>query len=119
MNRVGDLGFLLGIMLIFLTFGSVTYKDVFDIASSPSAGLSGSAVITSIGLLLFIGAMGKSAQIPLYTWLPDAMAGPTPVSALIHAATMVTAGIYMVARSNILYTLSPVTLEIMGGIAIA
>ncbi|HEY6163091.1 MAG TPA: NADH-quinone oxidoreductase subunit L [Bacteroidia bacterium] len=118
MNRIGDLGFLLGIMLIFITFGSITYKDVFDIASSPSAGLSGSAVITSIGLLLFIGAMGKSAQIPLYTWLPDAMAGPTPVSALIHAATMVTAGIYMVARSNILYTLSPVAMDFVAIIGV-
>lgn len=109
MNRIGDLGFLLGILLIFVTFGSITYKGVFDAAS----GFAGNAVITSIALLLFIGAMGKSAQIPLYTWLPDAMAGPTPVSALIHAATMVTAGIYMVARSNILYTLSPIAMEVV------
>lgn len=111
MNRIGDLGFLLGILLIFVQFGSVTYSEVFAVAASPGAALSGNETVTAIALLLFIGAMGKSAQIPLYTWLPDAMAGPTPVSALIHAATMVTAGIYMVARSNILYTLSPVAME--------
>ena len=101
MNRIGDLGFLLGIILIFFTYGSITYGDVFSQAHTGS-----STVITAIALLLFVGAMGKSAQIPLYTWLPDAMAGPTPVSALIHAATMVTAGIYMVVRSNIFYTSS-------------
>jgi NADH-quinone oxidoreductase subunit L len=104
MNRIGDLGFLLGIILIFLTFGSISYADVFQMASGHP---SGEPVMNAIALLLFIGAMGKSAQLPLYTWLPDAMAGPTPVSALIHAATMVTAGIYMVARSNIIYTLAP------------
>ena len=93
MNRIGDLGFLLGIFLIYATFGSVNYHEVFlSAAKIPS----GSTAITAITLLLFVGAMGKSAQIPLYTWLPDAMAGPTPVSALIHAATMVTAGIYMI-----------------------
>ena len=104
MNRIGDLGLLLGIFLIFKTFGSVNYSDVFSRIESvnPDAG-----IITAICLLLFIGAIGKSAQIPLYTWLPDAMAGPTPVSALIHAATMVTAGIYLVARCNPLYNLSP------------
>ncbi len=111
MNRIGDLGFLLGIILIFLTFdGNIGYAEVFDKAKYMS---SGDGTITAITLLLFIGAMGKSAQIPLYTWLPDAMAGPTPVSALIHAATMVTAGIYMVARSNILYALSPVAMEVV------
>lgn len=103
MNRIGDLGFLLGIILIFLTFGSISYADVFPMASGHS---SNEWTMVAIALLLFIGAIGKSAQIPLYTWLPDAMAGPTPVSALIHAATMVTAGIYMVARSNIIYTLA-------------
>ncbi len=108
MNRIGDLGFLLGIILIFVTFGSIGYHDVFEQAKNMATG---NPVLTSITLLLFIGAMGKSAQLPLYTWLPDAMAGPTPVSALIHAATMVTAGIYMVARSNILYTLSPIAME--------
>ncbi len=112
MNRVGDLGFVLGIILIFLTFGSISYGDVFGMAKGFS---SGQPVMIAITLLLFIGAMGKSAQIPLYTWLPDAMAGPTPVSALIHAATMVTAGIYMIARSNILYTLAPVSMDVVAG----
>jgi NADH-quinone oxidoreductase subunit L len=110
MNRVGDLGFLLGIILIYVTFGSISYHDVFLSASAMS---SGNSTLTAITLLLFIGAMGKSAQLPLYTWLPDAMAGPTPVSALIHAATMVTAGIYMIARSNILYTLAPFSMEVV------
>lgn len=116
MNRIGDLGFLLGIFLIFTTFGSVEYTDVFSAATGLAIG---DKTVLAIALLLFVGAMGKSAQIPLFTWLPDAMAGPTPVSALIHAATMVTAGIYMVVRSNVLYTLAPQALEIMGGIAIA
>ncbi|WP_221394869.1 NADH-quinone oxidoreductase subunit L [Dyadobacter sp. NIV53] len=111
MNRVGDLGFLLGIFTIITTFGSVEYLEVFQQASTFQVG---DPVIITITLFLFIGAMGKSAQIPLYTWLPDAMAGPTPVSALIHAATMVTAGIYMVIRSNVLYSLAPSTLEIVG-----
>ncbi len=106
MNRIGDLGFLLGIILIFVTYGSISYGDVFT-----KAGLNGNGVVTTIALLLFIGAMGKSAQIPLYTWLPDAMAGPTPVSALIHAATMVTAGIYMIVRSNVFYSISEVASE--------
>jgi NADH-quinone oxidoreductase subunit L len=104
MNRIGDLAFLIGIFWILFQFGSVNYADVFSRAQGTST-----PVLTGITLLLFIGATGKSAQIPLYTWLPDAMAGPTPVSALIHAATMVTAGIYMIARSNILYTLAPAT----------
>jgi NADH-quinone oxidoreductase subunit L len=107
-NRIGDLGFLLGIILIFVTFGSISFNEVFD-----KAGTVGTPVITSIALLLFIGAMGKSAQIPLHTWLPDAMAGPTPVSALIHAATMVTAGIYMIVRSNIFYSISEVASEVV------
>lgn len=104
MNRIGDLGFLLGLFLMFNTFGSLDFKDVFT-----QAGLmqTGTPAIIAITLLLFIGATGKSAQIPLFTWLPDAMAGPTPVSALIHAATMVTAGVYMIARSNVLYALAP------------
>jgi NADH-quinone oxidoreductase subunit L len=111
MNRIGDLGFLLGIFLIFFTFGSVSYVEVFDQASR----LTGvdQPVLVAITLLLFVGAVGKSAQVPLFTWLPDAMAGPTPVSALIHAATMVTAGIYMVLRSNVLYTLAPTTLDVI------
>ena len=101
MNRIGDLGFLLGIFWLISKLGTANYNDVFA-----NVGQLTSTDITGITVLLFIGAMGKSAQIPLYTWLPDAMAGPTPVSALIHAATMVTAGIYMVARSNALYSLS-------------
>ena len=110
MNRIGDLGFLLGIILLFITFGSSDYHTIFTKANG---FMSGDPMITTITLLLFVGAIGKSAQIPLYTWLPDAMAGPTPVSALIHAATMVTAGIYMVARSGILYALSPVTMYVV------
>lgn len=110
MNRIGDLGLLLGIFLIYNTFGSIAYADVFAAAKNLSAG---DPTITMICILLFIGAMGKSAQIPLYTWLPDAMAGPTPVSALIHAATMVTAGIYLVARCNGLYSLSPDALHLV------
>ncbi len=106
MNRIGDLGFLLGIILIFVTYGSISFNEIFANAGTASVG-----VVTSIALLLFIGAMGKSAQIPLYTWLPDAMAGPTPVSALIHAATMVTAGIYMIVRSNVFYSISEVASE--------
>jgi NADH-quinone oxidoreductase subunit L len=112
-NRIGDLGFLLGIFLIYLTFNSVQYAEVFQKASLGQFGTYGVGICTAITLLLFVGAMGKSAQLPLYTWLPDAMAGPTPVSALIHAATMVTAGIYMVLRANVLFTLSPDTLQVV------
>jgi NADH-quinone oxidoreductase subunit L len=110
MNRIGDLGFLLAVFFIYSTFGSVEFANVF-----PQAALlpSGSTILVVITLLLFVGATGKSAQLPLFTWLPDAMAGPTPVSALIHAATMVTAGIYMIARSNILFTLAPLTMNIV------
>jgi NADH-quinone oxidoreductase subunit L len=114
MNRIGDLGFLLGIILIFVTFGSISFNEVFQ-----KAGTVSTPVITAIALLLFIGAMGKSAQIPLYTWLPDAMAGPTPVSALIHAATMVTAGIYMVVRSNVFYSISEVASETVAIVGVA
>jgi len=106
MNRIGDLGLLLGMFLIIQTFGSLKYQEVFA-----QLGTVDTATVTTICLLLFIGAMGKSAQIPLYTWLPDAMAGPTPVSALIHAATMVTAGIYLVARCNGMYSLAPEALH--------
>ncbi len=110
MNRIGDLGLLLGIFLIFKTFGTIGFSEMFTRLSEvrPETG-----VITLICILLFIGAMGKSAQIPLYTWLPDAMAGPTPVSALIHAATMVTAGVYLVARCNPLYSLSPDAMHVV------
>ena len=99
MNRIGDLGFLLAVFWLITKLGTADYHNVFDHVSKLSK-----TDIVGITLLLFVGATGKSAQIPLYTWLPDAMAGPTPVSALIHAATMVTAGIYMIARSNILYS---------------
>lgn len=116
MNRIGDLGFLIGVFLIITTFGSVSFAEIFPQAQGM---VSGDATLTLITILLFIGATGKSAQLPLFTWLPDAMAGPTPVSALIHAATMVTAGIYMIARSNILFTLSPITMSIISVIGLA
>ncbi|MFN0214373.1 MAG: NADH-quinone oxidoreductase subunit L [Saprospiraceae bacterium] len=103
MNRIGDLGLLIGMFMIFQIFGSLNFTEIFN--TLPTIRLE-AGVMTLICLLLFIGAMGKSAQIPLYTWLPDAMAGPTPVSALIHAATMVTAGVYLVARCHPLYNLS-------------
>lgn len=117
-NRIGDFGFILGIFLIFFLFGSVNYQDVFAKALDPSfmTGVSGVA-ITTVALLLFIGAVGKSAQFPLYVWLPDAMAGPTPVSALIHAATMVTAGAYMMSRCNVFYSQSPTAQMIVVSIA--
>jgi NADH-quinone oxidoreductase subunit L len=105
-NRIGDFGFILGIFLIFNTFGTATYSKVFALAATGGAAQYG-GIATAICLLLFVGACGKSAQVPLYVWLPDAMAGPTPVSALIHAATMVTAGVYMVVRSNVLFRLAP------------
>src|SRR5690606_26436492 len=97
MNRIGDLGFLIAVFLIFATFGTFEFTGIFPQATKMAMGDTTLLLIT---LLLFVAATGKSAQIPLFTWLPDAMAGPTPVSALIHAATMVTAGIYMIARSN-------------------
>lgn len=115
MNRIGDLGLILGVIMIFINFGSISYLEVFPKAATYPMG---SDVLTIITLLLFVGAIGKSAQLPLYTWLPDAMAGPTPVSALIHAATMVTAGIYMIARNNVLYTLSPATLDVVAIIGV-
>ena len=114
MNRVGDLAFLIAIFWLIARTGSVNFVDLPAALSSLS-----SSDITWITMLLFVGATGKSAQIPLYTWLPDAMAGPTPVSALIHAATMVTAGIYMIARSNLLYTAAPLTLNVIAVIGIA
>ncbi len=114
MNRIGDLGFLLAIFWILNKLGTATYSEVFAQANSLST-----SDVTAITLLLFVGAVGKSAQIPLYTWLPDAMAGPTPVSALIHAATMVTAGIYMIARSNVLYSLSHVSQDVVAVVGLA
>lgn len=115
MNRIGDLGFLIAVFLIFTTFGTLEFAGVFPQAANMA---SGDSILLLITLLLFVAATGKSAQLPLFTWLPDAMAGPTPVSALIHAATMVTAGIYMIARSNILFTLSPITLQVITVVAI-
>jgi NADH-quinone oxidoreductase subunit L len=104
-NRVGDLGFMLGMFLIFTTFGTLDFAALKTAVATSGAAVP-AATITAICLLLFVGCMGKSAQIPLYVWLPDAMAGPTPVSALIHAATMVTSGIYMISRLNFLYSMS-------------
>ncbi|MFB3817686.1 MAG: NADH-quinone oxidoreductase subunit L [Candidatus Methylomirabilales bacterium] len=117
-NRVGDAGFLLGLFLIWQTFGSLTYSEVFSQVGTLQAQLQrpsflGLTLVTWITLMLFVGATGKSAQLPLYVWLPDAMEGPTPVSALIHAATMVTAGVYMVARSNALFSLAPASMTVV------
>jgi len=116
-NRIGDYGFLLAIFLIFVSFGTIDFKAVF--AAAPGKFAVGSGLLTLITLLLFMGATGKSAQIPLYTWLPDAMEGPTPVSALIHAATMVTAGVYMVARCSVLFLMAPTSLFVVGLIGVA
>ena len=116
-NRIGDLGFLLAIFATFTAFGSVEFNEIFQTAASHPQQYAGPATI--IALLLFVGAIGKSAQIPLYVWLPDAMAGPTPVSALIHAATMVTAGVYIVARCNVFFRLSPtamIVVAVIGGV---
>jgi NADH-quinone oxidoreductase subunit L len=106
-NRIGDAGFLVGVFLIFVTFGTLDFRAVAEAAAHMPVEYAWGGTLTLIGLLLFVGATGKSAQIPLYVWLPDAMEGPTPVSALIHAATMVTAGVYMVARSAALYAHAP------------
>lgn len=121
-NRIGDFGFALGIMFIFTVFGTLDYLDVFASAPQVLEGMTVSplgismGVTTAITLLLFLGATGKSAQLPLYVWLPDAMEGPTPVSALIHAATMVTAGVYMVARTHVLFELAPFTQSLVAWI---
>ncbi|MCG8409376.1 MAG: NADH-quinone oxidoreductase subunit L [Phycisphaerales bacterium] len=121
-NRIGDFGFGLGIFLIYLTFGTLDYAAVFSMVEA-GADATGEVLstgrITTIALLLFCGAMGKSAQLPLHVWLPDAMEGPTPVSALIHAATMVTAGVYMVARCCVIFAASPVAMWIVGSIGAA
>jgi NADH-quinone oxidoreductase subunit L len=116
MNRIGDLGFLLAIFWLIVKLGTVSYGSVL---TTESLAKLSSTDITAITLLLFVGAMGKSAQIPLYTWLPDAMAGPTPVSALIHAATMVTAGIYMITRTNLFYTHSEIAQTVVAIIGIS
>jgi len=110
-NRVGDFGVLSAVMLIFLSFGSIEFATVNAEASTRLT--EGGTLVTAITLLLFLGATGKSAQIPLFVWLPDAMEGPTPVSALIHAATMVTAGLYMVARLSHLFVLAPFTMNVI------
>ncbi len=115
-NRIGDFGFLVAMFLLFVTFGTLDFVPVFG--DSPQALAYGGGLVTAITLFLFLGAAGKSAQIPLYVWLPDAMAGPTPVSALIHAATMVTAGVYMVARSSVLFALSPAGSATVAGIGV-
>ena len=110
-NRIGDFGFIIGIVLAFLHFDTLRYREIFEVIGDKDP-----AMTTAIAFLLFIGAMGKSAQFPLHVWLPDAMEGPTPVSALIHAATMVTAGVYIVARMNPLYTVSPEALIFVAAI---
>jgi NADH-quinone oxidoreductase subunit L len=120
-TRIGDLAFMVGILLAFWTFGSLTYSDMFKYAAEKMQPetMAHAGVLTAIAVLLFIGAIGKSAQLPLYVWLPDAMEGPTPVSALIHAATMVTAGVYMVARMSPIYSRAPIAMllvAVVGGV---
>jgi NADH-quinone oxidoreductase subunit L len=112
-NRIGDWGFLLGIFLVFFTFGTVDFRAVADAAAVMPVESGHFGVLSLICVLLFVGATGKSAQIPLYVWLPDAMEGPTPVSALIHAATMVTAGVYMVCRNAVLFEHAPLVMQIV------
>ncbi len=112
-NRIGDFGFLIALFLIIQHFGSLNFTQVFDQVRPLSAETGGAGVLTAIGILLMVGACGKSAQIPLYVWLPDAMEGPTPVSALIHAATMVTAGVYMVSRSHLIFERAPSALMVV------
>jgi NADH-quinone oxidoreductase subunit L len=119
-NRVGDFGFILGMLIIFATFGTLDIQAVMTAAAANfQPETAGAGVITAATLLLFLGATGKSAQIPLYVWLPDAMEGPTPVSALIHAATMVTAGVYMIGRCAVLFSLAPTTLAVVAAIGTA
>jgi NADH-quinone oxidoreductase subunit L len=113
-NRIGDFGFMVAMFLIWHQLGTLTFTGMVERA--PAVFVPGSAVVTAITLFLFLGCTGKSAQIPLYTWLPDAMAGPTPVSALIHAATMVTAGVYLVARTNVLFAMAPLSSTVVAGI---
>jgi NADH-quinone oxidoreductase subunit L len=112
-NRIGDFGFLIALFLMVQHFGTVTFTEVFQQVSLRPVETAGAGLLTTIGILLMTGACGKSAQLPLYVWLPDAMEGPTPVSALIHAATMVTAGVYMVARSNPIFFRSPSALTVV------
>jgi NADH-quinone oxidoreductase subunit L len=112
-NRIGDFGFLIALFLIIQHFGSLDFTRVFNAVRPLSPEVGGIGLLTSVGLLLMVGAAGKSAQIPLYVWLPDAMEGPTPVSALIHAATMVTAGVYMVARSSVIFERAPMAMTVV------
>ncbi|HXH30432.1 MAG TPA: NADH-quinone oxidoreductase subunit L [Bacteriovoracaceae bacterium] len=112
-NRIGDLGFLIGMFMLFRELGTLTLPEINTLLADPNVVARIAPSITMICLSLFVGATGKSAQMPLFVWLPDAMSGPTPVSALIHAATMVTAGVYMIARLNILFELSPVALSVI------
>src|SRR5450432_2853750 len=112
-NRIGDFGFLIGLFLIIQHFGSLDFTHVFAAVRLLAPETAGTGLLTAIGLLLMVGAAGKSAQIPLYVWLPDAMEGPTPVSALIHAATMVTAGVYMVSRSHVIFERAPMALTVV------
>src|SRR6266536_1609076 len=118
-NRVGDWGFILGIFLVYYTFGTLNFREVQNAAGAMPLETMHFGVLSFICLFLFVGATGKSAQIPLYVWLPDAMEGPTPVSALIHAATMVTAGVYMVGRNAVLFSHAPQTLAIVAGVGAA
>src|SRR6202049_682348 len=112
-NRIGDFGFLIALFLMIKHFGSLDFTHVFAAVRSLPTETAVVGLVTAIGLLLMVGAAGKSAQIPLYVWLPDAMEGPTPVSALIHAATMVTAGVYMVVRMNAVYQLAPFAMDVV------
>jgi len=117
-NRVGDWGFVLGVFLVYYTFGTLDFRAVQNAAGAMPVETMGFGVLSTICLLLFVGATGKSAQIPLYVWLPDAMEGPTPVSALIHAATMVTAGVYMLGRNAVLFSHAPMVMEIVAIIGV-
>jgi NADH-quinone oxidoreductase subunit L len=112
-NRIGDFGFLIALFLLIKHFGSLNFDQVFRSVAALPAETAGAGLLTAIGILLMVGACGKSAQIPLYVWLPDAMEGPTPVSALIHAATMVTAGVYMVSRSHMIFERAPIALTVV------
>jgi NADH-quinone oxidoreductase subunit L len=112
-NRIGDFGFLIALFLIIQHFRSLDFAQVFEAAAYQPTETAGAGLLTAIGILLMVGAAGKSAQIPLYIWLPDAMEGPTPVSALIHAATMVTAGVYMVSRSHVIFERAPMALTVV------
>src|SRR6202142_1196774 len=117
-NRIGDAGFILGLFLLVGTLGTIQFTEIGP-AIAAGHFVMGDATLTAIALLLFVGATGKSAQLPLYVWLPDAMEGPTPVSALIHAATMVTAGVYMIARTNAVFSRAPIAMDWVAGIGLA